>query len=109
MKSYIFKYPIYSSCENLIKVKRHDDRLGNIEYWNGTVNTVHGIVSVESWLTRMMFTDHKKYTFLRFAINGIYYHKTIHHYKKYTCTGLARMAGRFAKECTNEQNLKNEQ
>ena len=43
-------------------------------------------------------SDSGLYTFLSFALNGKYYTRTIKRYRAYTPTGLARIAGKFAKE-----------
>lgn len=102
MRINLYEYKIYSSYENLLKIKHSNPDGDDYEFWRGTVNTVHGIVSVESWLVPWLNTKREKATWLRFIINGISYNKTIYHYKKYTAKGLSHMAGKFAKECFNQ-------
>jgi len=89
------------NMENLHLVIR-DDELEPVKYWDGTVSTKYGIVTVQSWLVPFFRSKKAKMTFIGFIYSGIDYRKNITHYHNYTCTGLARIAGRFAKRCISD-------
>ena len=84
------------NCERLVKRTSNSDP--QRQYYVGTILTKHGLVSVESHFHPYFTTNKGLYTFLSFALNGQYFTRTIKQYKPYTPTGLARIAGRFAKE-----------
>lgn len=96
MKIYKYQCKVYSSCERLIKVDRRHE-CGGL-YWKGSVETVHGLVDVESHLVPFWKGKRIKLTTMNMVIGGVSYHISIQHYKSYTCKGLSRMAGKFAKE-----------
>ena len=72
------------------------------EEFEGEVATLQGLVTVSSYITPCFTTSKYRMTFLRMILNGIDYRKCWKHYKVYTPIGLARLATKFAEECSDK-------
>ena len=104
MRSSSYRYPVHQSSAVILK-KGDKSKKGDWVRWEGYVVTKYGIVKVESSISSFLSKEKYKTSFLKIVWNRIEYIRNWDHYKIYTAVGLARVAGKFAKEIAKNNPL----